>query len=111
MSRRTWRRWMSGEARIPLAVVRLAQLLSGSLGELHADWDGWILNTRTGELADPDGVRHTPQSVQVWHWTAQQLRGLRGEENQRGKIQRIHTGHDGQVLTLELHRRLHQSTP
>lgn len=100
---------MAGETRIPRAVVHLARILQGELGEISPAWSGWSLVG--GQLVDPENVVHTPGSVQAWHWTAQQLSALRGEENQRGKIQRIRTGRDGQVVTLELHRRLTQSTP
>jgi hypothetical protein len=110
VSRRTWRRWMAGETRIPIAVVHLARILSGSLDELHPTWSNWMINRRTGALVDPEGVSHTPASVSAWHWTACELSALRAEENQRTKIQRIRTGRDGQVLTLELHRRLTPET-
>lgn len=105
VSRRTWRRWMRGETRIPPAVVTLARILSGSLDELHPEWAGWILNRRTGELVDPEGVAHTPASVRAWHWTAGELSALRGRENQTN-IRRLKTGNDGAALTRELHRRL-----
>ena len=101
---------MAGETRIPIAVVALARILSGSLDELHPTWSGWIINRRTGELVDPEGITHTPRQIRAWHWTAQQLAALRGEESHQGKIQRIRTGRDGQVLTLELHRRLTPGT-
>lgn len=106
VSRRTWRRWMAGKTRIPQAVVQLAKILTrGELIQGGEAWRGWILK-RTGELVDPSNVTHTPGSVQAWHWTRQQLQDLRGEENQRGKIQRLRTGRDGQALTRALHRRL-----
>ena len=104
MSRRTWRRWMAGETRIPVHVVRLARILSGELAEIAPAWNGWRLVG--GELVDPEGVCHTPASVRAWHWTRLELQLLRGEENQREKVSRIRTGRDAQVVTLELHRRL-----
>lgn len=106
VSRRTWRRWMDGQSRIPPAVVALARILSGSLDELHPAWTSWMINRRTGALVDPGGTSHTPAQILAWHWTRQELQGLRGEENTRGKIQRIRTGRDGQALTQALHRRL-----
>lgn len=110
VSRRTWRRWMNGEARIPPSVVALARILAGgSLDELHADWSGWRINRRTGELVDLDtGIAHSPQSVRAWHWCAQELRALRGEENQEN-IRRLKTGNDGAALTRELHRRIEKN--
>lgn len=100
---------MRGEARIPASVVALARILQGELGGIAPAWSGWHL--ADGQLVDPDGVTHSPASIQAWHWTTQQLQALRGEENQRENIQRIRTGRDAQVVTLEMHRRLNQSTP
>lgn len=106
VSRRTWRRWMDGSSRIPFAVVYLARLLvAGELPHGGEAWRGWTLK-RTGELVDPEGVTHTPATIVTWHWMAGELSALRAEENQRGKIQRLRTGRDGQALTRELHRRL-----
>ena len=89
VSRRTWRRWMQGETRIPVSVVRLARIHSGSLDELHDAWHGWRLVR--GKLVDPEGVAHSPHSIKAWHWTRQELQALRGEENQE-KVRRIKTG-------------------
>lgn len=99
---------MTGASRIPLAVSTLARILvSGSLDELHPAWSGWTINRRTGELVDPHGMAHTPESIRVWHWTAQELNRLRGEENQLSEnVTRIRTGREGHALTIELHRRL-----
>lgn len=100
--------YLRGAVRIPHAVVLLAKILAG--GELvqgGEEWRGWIINRR-GELVDPQGTAHTPASIQSWHWCAQQLQALRGEENQKEKVTRIRTGHDAHVITLEMHRRLQE---
>ena len=80
VSRRTWSRWLSGQTRIPEAVVRLARLLvAGEVGELGTAWAGWKM--LHGQLYDPEGVGHTPASVQAWHWTKENLVEQRGREN------------------------------
>lgn len=105
VSRRTWRRWMTGQARIPFAVIQLARLLvTGELLQGGDAWRGWLLKA-DGALVDPEGVTHTAASVGAWHWLAQELSALRGKENQE-KVRRLKTGNDGAALTRELQRRL-----
>jgi hypothetical protein len=74
VSRRTWRRWQEGKARIPRAVVLLARLfVNGDLGALDPAWQGWIL--RRGKLWDTEHSNgwHTTGTIRAWWWTMQRL--------------------------------------
>ena len=104
----TFWRWCAGRSRPPRAALILAQILvNGDLVQGGTACEGWTINRRTGGLVDPQtGLEHTPAQIRAWHWTAQELQGLRSEENQRGNVLRLHTGRDGHAVTLELHRRL-----
>lgn len=82
VSRRTWRRWMDGRARIPSAVVLLARLLvDGELGALDPAWRGWRLVR--GKLWDESNQWHTPTTIHAWHWTRQELAALRRKRDQQ----------------------------
>lgn len=69
VSRRTWRRWMAGETRIPYAVVQLAKIMTrGELLQGGETWRGWLINVKTGELVDPEGDCHRPEQLRAWRW-------------------------------------------
>ncbi len=76
VDRRTWERWLAGTSRIPPAVWELLRIRAA--GELPAgtttDWVGWRFSD--GRLYDPADTWHTPETIRVWHWTAQQLADL-----------------------------------
>lgn len=80
VDRRTWRRWLTGRHRIPAAVLALARILAaGELPQGGALWSGWRFHD--GALFDPEGIAHTPDSIQVWAITRQQLQAMRAREN------------------------------
>lgn len=97
ISRRTWRRWLSGRARIPRSAYELGRVLSGDT-EIYG-WTGWRF--MKGALYDPAGTAHTRASIATWHWTARRLQALRAEENTTG------TDTGGNVVSL---RRAHRLT-
>lgn len=79
VSRRTWRRWLSGRARIPRSAYELGRVLTGNLSIFDATWTGWRFVK--GALYDPAGTAHTHATIATWHWTARRLQALRAEEN------------------------------
>ena len=109
VNRATWSRWLRGQTRIPLAVVTLLRILTG--GELPQggkEWAGWRFHE--GKLYDPAGQWHTPASIQGWHWTKQELQGLRASENAStaagGNVVRFPGRRSAHTITAELYRRL-----
>lgn len=89
VSRRTWRRWMDGKARIPAAVVLLAQILvGGDLGAINPAWTGWrIVN---GKLWDISDQWHTPQTVYAWWCTRGELDALKSKRVSRALRESLH---------------------
>lgn len=106
VSRRTWRRWLSGQARIPRSAYALGRALTGDLGYLGKAWEGWRVHR--GLLRDPEGSVHTPAQVMGWRWTAQRLQALRADENtadtdSTGKVVSLRIAH---AITDEMRRRV-----
>ncbi len=61
--RSTVARWRA-QGRFPAPIERLAQIeLEGRLELVHAHWDGWKINARTGELVAPGGMTYTPAEL------------------------------------------------
>lgn len=66
VDRRTWSRWRRGQARIPLAVLALLQILvGGELPQGGEEWEGWRfhrgkLYSETGTAFTPDELRALP---------------------------------------------------
>ncbi len=108
VSRRTWRRWLAGLARIPRSAYELGRVLQGEIGIFGEDWRGWRFSR--GVLCDPCLIEHTPRTIDAWHWTAQELAAHRHEENlrerdkARGVVSLTHRR--GHAITQELDRRV-----
>ncbi len=84
MSLRTVRHWDAGRCRVPWSVVRLLRLRRlGEIGGLHAGWDGWMLNSRTGELVSPNGYAFQPQRLACWTVVCEQARLWREDYERR----------------------------
>lgn len=49
-------RWESGDIEMPRAAFEALRLLSATAGQRlsHKHWDGWFINSKTGELVSPD---------------------------------------------------------
>lgn len=104
VNRATWSRWLRGRSRVPLAVLNLFRIVvAGELPQGGDAWAGWRMVG--GRLIDPAGIEHTPGTIQAWHWTRQELQGLRAKEN-------TETPDDlpSNVIPLPTHRRAHQLT-
>lgn len=82
VDRRTWRRWTTGEARIPHAASELLRIACfGVLPFAGTDWAAWRF--ADGKLWDPTGQWHTAGTIQAWWWTAQQLQAARAEVHEQ----------------------------
>lgn len=69
VDRVTLSRWKTGKSRIPLAAVRLLQLLHGELPKCFGEWQGWRFS-QAGELFPPgwgEGI-HRADIVDLWTW-------------------------------------------
>lgn len=109
VNRSTWLRWLGGKSRVPLAVLNLMKILrGGELPQGGAEWAGWKFHQ--GKLYDPAGQWHTPGTILVWHWVAQELRALGADENRAenagGNVVIFPGRRSARTITAELNRRL-----
>lgn len=79
-SNRQARRILSGEQTPHPRTLALLTALTGQLGIIHAEWDGWTLNRWNGHLVTPSGHYYTPQYLDTeLHWIFERMRNERAE--------------------------------
>jgi hypothetical protein len=101
VSEKTARRWKDGQIVPPHAVLLV---LRGSLGAFHADWHGWIINPRDGDLVSPEGWRIRMTDVLASRLHQAQLSAWRHEVGKlKGQLEEaLKGGYDDQPTPDEL---------
>ena len=99
--RTTVARWITSK-RFPVAVARLLDLIyNGNLAVIHADWNGFRVNPRTGELDTPLKRSSTAGEILAIPYRYQLIANLQAELRQvTGENARTYT--DQLALTAEV---------
>ncbi len=101
VDRRTWRRWMNGQARIPRSVYELLRVRAGFFPAIAGDdWAGWKFHR--GALCDPQGIEHTPGTITAWHYVRQHLEALQLAE----RLENVAALHNAAAIAAQLEQRL-----
>lgn len=76
-------RWLQRGA-MPHAESRLLDIThNGNLGEIHAAWEGWTMDTKSGDLLTPAGDRFSPGHIASIPYRMHQLAHLERKLNRK----------------------------
>ncbi len=96
---RTVSRWLK-RGRIPETPLKLLQIIqSGKLGEIHDEWHGWKICSRTGQLWSPNGEKMHQGDISAIKYRLHQIRALRDElRKARDTIETLQQGENVCVI-------------